>query len=108
MHKVILILDKFLLKYEGGSKFDLTPPPLPQEKHPSKSLVLLGFKSATVSKKSIPKYTLPIKSENKALELIKVLQIVYLLYVIKTLPSSLPNRDNIPTLTYKFGGTVRK
>lgn len=84
------------------------PRPLPQEKHPSKSPALLGFKSATVSKKSVPKYTLPIKSENKALERIKILQIMNLLYVIKTLLYSLPNRDNIPTLTYKLGGTVRK
>ena len=44
MHKVILILDKFFLKYEGrgggGGQFD----PPPQEKLPSKSPTLLGLK----------------------------------------------------------------
>ena len=39
MYKVILILDKFLLKYEGGSQID--PPP---EKLPSKSPALLGLR----------------------------------------------------------------
>ena len=40
MYKVILILDKFFLKYEGGSNW-----PQPQEKLPSKSPALLGLKS---------------------------------------------------------------
>ena len=39
MCKVLLMLDKFFLKYEGGIK--LTPP---QEKLPSKSPALLGLK----------------------------------------------------------------
>ena len=69
---------------------------------------LYSGKSATVSKKSIPKYILPIKYDNKALELIKILQIVNLPDVIKALPSSLPNRNNISTVTYKLGGTVTK
>ena len=44
MHKVILILDKFFLKYEeggGGGGVKLTTP---QEKLPSKSTALLGPK----------------------------------------------------------------
>ena len=69
---------------------------------------LYSSKSATLSKKSIPKYVLPITSENKALELIKILQILNPPGVIKTLPSSLRNRDNIPTVTYNLGATVRK
>ena len=39
MYNVILILDKFFLKYEGGSNW-----PPPQEKLPSKSPALLGLK----------------------------------------------------------------
>ena len=38
MYKVILILDKFFWKYEGGVK--LTPP---EKKLPSQSPVLLGL-----------------------------------------------------------------
>ena len=40
MYKVIFILDNFFLKYEGGDQ--IAPPP--QEKLPSKSPALLGFK----------------------------------------------------------------
>ena len=45
MHKVILILDKFFLKYEGGGGggVKLTPPS-PQEKLASKSPALLGLR----------------------------------------------------------------
>ena len=41
MHKVILILDKFFLKYEKGGQIDLPS----QEKLPSKIPALLGLKA---------------------------------------------------------------
>ena len=36
MYKVILILDYFFLKYEGGSNWPPSPPPPPQKKNPQK------------------------------------------------------------------------
>ena len=42
LHKVILILDKFFLKYEGWG-LSSWPSPHPQEKLPSKSPALLGL-----------------------------------------------------------------
>ena len=46
MYKVILILDKFFLKYEGrGVKLTPSHPPPPQKKLSSKSPVLLGLSS---------------------------------------------------------------
>ena len=47
MYKVILKLDKFFLKYEGGGGGGLKLSP-PQEKLPSKSPALLGLKGYVV------------------------------------------------------------
>ena len=43
MYKVILILDKFFLKYEGGDQID--PPPHPSEKTTPKKPSLIMVKS---------------------------------------------------------------
>ena len=69
---------------------------------------LYSSKSATVSKKPVPKYITPIIFDNKAVQLIRISRIVNHPDVIETLASSLQNGDNIPVVTYKLDGTVRK
>ena len=69
---------------------------------------LYVFKTATIKKRSPTKYFLPINFGNKALELIKISQILNHPDVIETLPCVAQNKENIPMVTYQLYNTVRK
>ena len=63
-------------------------------------------KGVTVRKMSLPKYTPPMSLDNKALELIKNLQILSHPNLIKTLIDFI-KRVLIPIVTYQLGVTVK-
>ena len=59
MYKVILILDKFFLKYEGGSIWP------PQKKLPSKGPALLGLNNKAVNSEAVIKNLLDTSTDKK-------------------------------------------
>ena len=70
-------------------------------------LTLLTLKLKQITPKKTHRHICIVKFDNKALEDFELTKIFNHPEIIKTLPCNLQKKDNISTVTYKLGKTIR-